>query len=192
MLHSILQVWGGAFYLLQKIFLSAAERSGQQWQRRWRIWSWIVYLIGLPAWVAIFASPDNRNWIAAAVETAGAPSMLVGLIIALRGHGHQPRWLDHLAKVMIVIGLGFSLYDFGGITTINQVCELALAAGFLGGTYLLAIQRPAGYLWFMLMNAANAVLMLRQDYFWLTIQQLASLAFIIDAYRVQRKKIVAQ
>jgi hypothetical protein len=30
---------------------------------------------------------------------------------------------------MIVIGLGLSLYDFGGLTTLNQWFEVGVAAG---------------------------------------------------------------
>ena len=185
-MHTVLQVWGGAAYLTHKICLSRAERSADsKANRRWRLWSWTVYLAGLPAWVAVFLA--ERNWIAATVEAGGAPAMAVGLIIALRGHGGAPRWLDHLARFAVVAGLGASLLDFGGITTISQVIELAIAAGFLMGTYLLAKDRMHGYFWFMLGNVSCALLMGIQGYLILMLQQMVSLGFVIDAYRMRRR-----
>lgn len=188
-MHIALQVWGGAAYLAHKICLSRAERSADNAaNRRWRLWSWTVYLAGLPAWVAVFLI--ERNWIAAAVESGGGPAMVVGLVIVLRGRGAEPRWLDLLARFAVIAGLGASLLDFGGITTVNQVIELAIAAGFLMGTYLLAKDRPQGYFWFMLGNVCCSLLMGIQGYHILMLQQAVSLAFVIDAYRTRRKKRV--
>src|SRR5690348_12220247 len=61
--------WGAAvFYLLNKIFLWFSERAVRARKaaaaRRWRILSWLVYLAGLPPWVAIFIA--KHDWIAAA------------------------------------------------------------------------------------------------------------------------------
>lgn len=110
MLNLLLQVWGGLFYLLNKVFFSRAERSkNSQGKQKSRFWAWAFYLIGVPAWVIVLVS--GRNWIAAAIETGGAPAMLVGLINARRGQGHAPLWLDHFAKLALAIGLGLSLYD---------------------------------------------------------------------------------
>jgi len=189
MFHILLQVWGGLFYLLNKIFFSRAERSDGEKKRLWKISSWVVYLIGLPAWVIIFIF--ERNWIAAALESGGAPSMALGLFIALRGKGKTPKWLDWVALIAIAVGLGYSLHDFGGITTWNQVLELSMVTGFLVGTYRLAKEKPSGYLWFLLMNASNAVLMAVEGYPYLFIQQVISFGFVADAYLVQRKKVRA-
>jgi len=183
---TILQIWGGLAYLLNKICFSLAERSADaRTNRRWRLRSWTVFLAGLPAWVIVFAI--EHNWIAAAVESGGVPAMAVGLIIALRGHGAEPRWLDRLARCSVVFGLVASLYDFGGITTLNQWLELAIAAGFLMGTYLLAKDRPRGYFWFMLGNVACSALMAIQGYHILMLQQAVSLVFVVDAYRQRRR-----
>ena len=108
----LLQLWGGAFYLLNKLFFAKAERAVyQELQHKWRLWAWTAYLVGLPPWVLIFIS--ERNWIAAAVESSGAPAMLIGLIAAWRGQDQFDKliWLDHLAKLMVVIGIGLSFYD---------------------------------------------------------------------------------
>ena len=189
-MHQILQWLGGGFYLLNKIFLSFSEharnRGDEARARKWRIASWAVYLVGLPPWVIIFVS--WRNWTAASVEASGAPAMLLGLVIALRGTTkNPPRWLDHLALVCIPLGFGYSLYDFGGITTINQWLEIGLVLGFLVGTYLLAKERASGYLWYVLMHVACGWLMWIQGYPWLFLQQLVSLVFIVDAYRMTRR-----
>ncbi|MBI2055136.1 MAG: hypothetical protein HYT39_03515 [Candidatus Sungbacteria bacterium] len=192
-MHQVLQWLGGGFYLLNKIFLSFSEharnRGDEVRARKWRIASWAVYLVGLPPWVIIFVS--WRNWIAASVEASGAPAMVLGLVIALRGTTkNPPRWLDHLALVCIPLGFGYSLYDFGGITTVNQWLEIGLVLGFLVGTYLLAKERASGYLWYVLMHVTCGWLMWIQGYPWLLLQQLVSLVFIVDAYRMTQKRRV--
>ena len=192
-MHQVLQWLGGGVYLLNKIFLSFSEyarnRGDEARARKWRIASWAVYLVGLPPWVIIFIS--WRNWIAASVEASGAPAMVLGLVIALRGTTkNPPRWLDHLALICIPLGFGYSLYDFGGITTINQWLEIGLVLGFLVGTYLLAKERASGYLWYVLMHVTCGWLMWIQGYPWLFLQQLVSLVFIVDAYRMTQKRRV--
>jgi hypothetical protein len=191
MLNIMLQLWGGTFYLLNKLFFSKAERAvNQRHRQKWRMRAWTAYLVGLPPWVFIFIS--ERNWIAAAVESGGVPAMLIGLIAARQDHTqlHEYVWLDHLAKLMILIGLGLSLYEFNGLATLNQFLELGIAAGFLMGTYLLAKSNPQGYFWLKAGNISAALLMMRQGYFLLMAQQVISLSLVIDAYRVQRRKVI--
>ena len=190
MIDVFLQLWGGSFYLLNKLSFSKAERAESlRYQMKWRLRAWSSYLIGLPPWVFIFIS--ERNWIVAAVESSGVPAMLVGLSVALKGHTqfYGNVWLDRLAKLTIVVGLGLSLYDFGGFVTLNQFMELGIATGFLMGTYLLAKVNPKGYFWLMEGNICAALLMMRQGYFLLMTQQILSLGLVIDAYRVQRRKV---
>ncbi|XXJ20461.1 hypothetical protein ACR42D_13190 [Desulfovibrio caledoniensis] len=182
----LLQIWGGSSYLLNKICFSRAERSATpDSNKAWRLRSWAIYLAGLPAWVTVFIL--EHNWIAAAVEAGGAPAMLMGFIIALRGDGREPRWLDYLARCSVFFGLAASLYDFGGITTLTQVFELSVAAGFLIGTYLSAKSNENGYFGFMLGNLGCAALMGGQGYYILMAQQLVSLIFVADAYRARRR-----
>ena len=188
-MSELMQWLGGGGYLLNKIFLSFSEHAlihKKFWQARsWRIASWAVYLIGLPPWVIIFIS--KRNWIAASVETSGAPAMLLGLVIACKGMNKKPpAWLDHLAVVCIPLGFAYSLYDFGGLNTLNQWLEIGLVLGFLVGTYLLAKHHPSGYLWYVLMHISCGWLMWIQHYSWLFGQQMISLIFIGDAYWVTR------
>ena len=183
----MLQIWGGLCYLLNKICFSRAERSRTgAGRKQWRVRSWGVYLAGLPAWVAVFLS--KHDWIAAGVESGGAPAMLAGLLIALRGRGAEPRWLDMVSKLAVVLGLALSVYEFGGINTLGQFLELGIAAGFLLGTYLAAHNQAQGYLWLMLGNLSCAALMGRQGFSILMVQQLLSLAFVVDAYAVRRGK----
>lgn len=182
----LLQIWGGACYLLNKVCFSLAERSTTRDRNRsWRLWSWGIYLAGLPAWVVVFIS--EHNWIAATVESGGAPAMTIGFIIALRGHGTEPRWLDYLARFSVVIGLVLSFYEFGGITTLTQVFELCIAAGFLMGTYLMAKDRIHGYFWLMLGNVSCSALMGIEGYYILMLQQAVSLFFVVDAYRTRHR-----
>ncbi len=190
MLNTLLQIWGGTFYLLNKLFFSRAERAiTRQNQKKWRQYAWIAYLFGLPPWVFIFIC--ERNWIAAAIESSGVPSMIMGLAIARQGHEdfHGAAWLDHLAKLMILVGLGLSFYDFGFLATLNQVIELGIAIGFIMGTYLLAKSIPQGYFWIALGNICAASLMFRQEYYILMAQQILSLGLVLDAYSIQQRKV---
>lgn len=191
MLNVLLQVWGGLFFLLNKIFFSLKERSiHQRWKKRWQVWSWVVYLIGLPGWIIIFII--ERNWIAASLEASGAPAMVLGLMIAIRGHGKSPRWLDVLAKVIMVAGIAYSLYDFGGLTTVTQLLEVVLVSAYLIGTYQLAHERANGYLCYIVMHVSCGWLMWIQNYPWLFWQQVVSLGFVLDAYFMWRKKQAAR
>lgn len=187
----LLQILGGGFYLLNKVFLWLSERhtrsQAKARARQWRIASWVVYLAGLPPWVIIFVY--RHNWIAAGVEASGVPAMVLGLVTSFRGHAkNPPRWLDWLALVCIPLGFGYSVYDFGGITHFGQWLEIGLVIGFLLGTYLLAKNKPSGYAWFVLMHLCCGWLMLIEHYPWLFAQQLVSLIFIGDAYRIALSK----
>ena len=188
----MLQIWGGLFYLFNKIFFSFAERSKSEEKRRtWRIASWSVYLIGLPAWFIIFIF--ERNWIAAALEAGGIPAMFLGLILALRGIEKKPtKWLDYAARITITTGIIYSLYDFKGITTLNQVLEIGIIIGFLMGTYLLAKQKANGYIWFMFMNISCAALMAVEHYPFLVLQQIISLGFVIDAFIACKRRSIVE
>ena len=187
MIDILLQIWGGLFYLLNKVFFSQAERSKSINDRKlWRIRSWIVYLAGLPAWVVVFIS--EHNWIAAGVDFGGGPAIIIRLIIALRGHRTEPKWLDYIAKLSVLVGLTLSVYEFGGIKHLSQLLELGITAGFLMGTYMMAKDNAQGYLWLMLGNVSCASLMGIEGFYILMTQQLVSLGFVTDAFLVRRKK----
>lgn len=162
----------GIGYFLQKVFLLVAEGDETEKARKWRIAGWSVYLIGLPMWLIVFYV--ENDWILFFVEAGGAPSMVLGLIIALRKRGNIPYWLDHLAIAMTILGITVSLYSFGGLVANTQFLELGVAIGFLVGTYQLAKKQPSGWLWYLLMNGSNATLMWLQGYELLMIQQLFS------------------
>ncbi|MBI3626890.1 hypothetical protein HY224_02505 [Candidatus Uhrbacteria bacterium] len=69
----------------------------------------------------------------------------------------------------------------------NQWLEVSLTLGFLLGTYLLAKDKPSGYLWYILMNISCGWLMEIQGYHWLFVQQVLSLGFTVDAYYSTRQ-----
>lgn len=181
-----LQIWGGLFYLLNKVFFSLSERTTDSAKRHLRILSWAVYLIGLPAVVAMLML--KHDWIFAAIEIGGAPSMTLGLVIALRGKGCEPKWLNYFALVAITLGLVYSLYAFGGMTTYIQWLEVGAALGFLVGTYRLAREHADGYFWYMLMNTSAGLLLWLQELHLFALQQGASLLFVIDAYYSWKRK----
>lgn len=188
-----LQWVGGICYFLQKVFLSIAERakSGKRTaiERHLHIAAWTVYLVGLPPWIIVFLS--RRDWIAAAVEASGAPSMVLGLIIARGGLKAKPGWLDRTAWICIPLGFTYSLCDIGLMTASTQWLEAGLALGFLVGTYQLANQNKQGYLWYVLMHISCGWLMLIQDVAGLAAQQALSLVFIVDAYCMARRNKIS-
>lgn len=189
----MVQVLAASFYLLNKIFFALAERNfGTAQEQFWRKWAWVVYLIGLIPWLVIFAKEDN--WIAFFVEAGGVPSMILGLVIALRGKGQEPAWLNWVALMAAVVGCYVSYNDLGGFGNFTQYLEFGLAVGFLGGTFLLAKQHAFGYVFFMLMNGCNAYLQYEQGYPLLVAQQVFSFCVMVYAYnltlRRQRKGLL--
>ncbi|NTV41106.1 MAG: hypothetical protein HGA61_02425 [Candidatus Moranbacteria bacterium] len=151
-----------------------------------RIVSWASCLAGLPAWVSLFMI--RHDWIAACLETSAVPSIILGITNTLKGSDKSFKLLDCLSIVAIVLGLSYSIYDLGGFGSLSQWLEIALASTFLAGTYLLAKKNANGYLWYVAMHILCALLTANQGFPMLAAQQLASLLFIVDAYRIAKKK----
>lgn len=188
-----LQTWGGAFYLFHKIFCSRYERTKRidlVVAQTWRTRSWLVYITGLPAVVAMLLIKDN--WIFAGLEAGAFPVMVLGLLLAMRGTTKEKidqtlGQLDPIVYILIGFGLGYSFHYFGGFITINQWLEIAASGGFLLGTYLQAKDDERQYFAYMLMNVVTATLMWREQYVWFTLQQIISLGFIVDAYKIRKR-----
>ena len=182
-----LQILGGLCYLLNKIFLSYAE--GVRDNQKLRVLGWAVYLIGLPAWVIILAI--KRDWMAVALEVGSVPAVLLGLTIALKGLEQTSELLKEgvkiFALVLLSVGVVYSLYDYGGITSFSQVLELGIMSGFLMGSHQLAKQNPNGWLWFMLLNSCMGILMAIQGKPILALQQAASFYFAARGFYVSQK-----
>ncbi len=182
----ILQVWGGGFYLLNKIFLALAEGKNEKTKRQLKIAGWIIYILGVPAWVMILIS--KHNWIAASVETGGVPSMLFGLFTVYQNAEAPNKIFDFIASlftyVFLILGVSYSVYDYGGIASVSQLLEIGVMIGFLVGSYLLAKNNSYGWLFFMLMNGSMASLMLIQNKPFLSVQQLVSLCFVIYGFAI--------
>jgi len=184
-----LQLWGGGFYLLNKILFAAAEGKQAIGKRRLRIAGWVVYILGVPAWVIMLVG--KHDWIAASIEAGGIPAMLFGLYNVYMNPDTPNRVFERIASVctymFLVTGGCFSLYEYGGITSVSQVLEMGVMVGFLVGSYLLAKKNLYGWLFFMLMNVSMASLMLLQDKPLLSVQQLVSLCFVVYGYRASLK-----
>lgn len=188
-----MQILGGVFYTLNKIFFSFKERSVGERARQWRIWAWVVYIIGLVPWLVILS--HEQNWMVVFVEAGGVPAMFLGLTLALRREDENPskrsrlfeKFFNQTAVTAAVLGIAYSLYDVGIMTSVSQWAELGVTIGFLVGTFRLAKDHLDGYLWFLLMNASAGLLMWLQGYDWLALQQAVSLAFVLDAYYFKRR-----
>lgn len=185
----LIQVWAGGFYLLNKVFFAFAEGKSDAVKRQLKLIGWSVYILGVPAWIIILVS--KNNWIAASIETGGVPSMILGLVTVYYHHKQPNRMLNIVAQacmyIFLVLGVGYSLYDYGGITSVSQVLEMSAMSGFLIGSYLLAKNISLGWVCFMVMNGSVAGLMYIQDKPFLSIQQLVSLCFVFYGFTMAMK-----
>lgn len=184
----VLQIWGGGFYLCNKILFSVAEGKKQSSKRQMKIVGWLIYILGVPAWVIILLS--DQNWIAASIEAGGIPAMLFGLYTVFCDSETLNRTFDRVASFFtygsIVLGVSYSFHEYGGISSLSQVLELGVTAGFLLGSYLLAKKNRIGWLFFILMNGSMASLMLIQNKPILSLQQLVSLCFVLYGFWASR------
>ena len=117
--------------------------------------------------------------------------MLLGLHTVYQNSNSPNRLFDKVASFFtygsIALGVGYSLFDYGGITSFSQILEMGVMLGFLLGSYLLAKNNRTGWLFFMIMNGSMATLMLIQHKPLLAVQQIVSLSFVIYGFRASRK-----
>ena len=185
----ILQIWGGSFYLINKICFAFAEGKERNRKRQLRIIGWVIYILGVPAWVIILII--KHDWIAASIEVGGVPAMLFGLFNVYKNSEKPNRFFDIVASfftyAFIIFGTSYSIYDYRGITSLSQLLEIGVMIGFLLGSYLLAKNKTYGWLFFMLMNGSMGTLMLIQNKPILTIQQAVSFCFVIYGFIIATK-----
>lgn len=184
----ILQVWGGVFYLTNKVLFAVAEGKQLQVKKSIKIYAWIIYILGVPAWVIILLG--HQNWIAASIEAGGIPAMVLGLYNTYHDNQKQHRIFNIIVAFCtyssLLFGLSYSLFIHGGIVSLSQVLEIGVMMGFLLGSYAIAKNNPVGWLFFMLMNLSMGALMLLQDKPILMAQQLVSLCFVAYALKASR------
>lgn len=180
----VLQIWGGLCYLSNKALFSVAERRSAATKKKLKIAGWLLYIVGVPAWVIILVG--HHDWIAASIEAGGVPAMLLGLYNTYHDNQKPHRRFNLLVSVCtyssLIFGVTYSVSIYGGITSLSQVLEMGVMVGFLLGSYLMAKNNRQGWLFFMLMNLSMASLMLLQDKPILMIQQLLSLSFVVYGY----------
>ena len=185
----ILQIWGGLFYLINKICFAIAEGKEENRKRHLKIFGWIIYILGVPAWVIILIL--KSDWIAASIEAGGLPAMIFGLFNVYKNREKPDRLFDIIASfstyAFIILGTSYSLYDYGGITSVSQLLEIGVMIGFLLGSYLLAKNNAYGWLFFMLMNVSMGTLMLIQNKPILAFQQMVSLCFVVYGFKTAIK-----
>jgi hypothetical protein len=187
-METFLQWWGGIGYLLSKIFIVRSEflKSG----RNSRLIGWFAYLVGMPAWIILLLS--RQNWIASAVEIAGIPSVILGIVLTWKQNNNPNKYIDGSIRVfialVILLGVVSSIYTFGGIKTFSQVLEILIIFGILLSNYLLAKKNPFGWLTFTLGLTSTSILMYIQNKPILCIQQLVSLIPVIIGFVVCMKK----
>jgi hypothetical protein len=174
-METFLQFWGGSGYFLAKVLLVRAEFLEKD--RNLRLSGWFLYLLGLPAWVILLVS--KQNWIAASIETAGVPAIILGIVITWKQNNNPNKIIDWSIRIftclMIIFGILYSVYTFNGIRTFSQILEIVIIFGYLVSNYLLAKRNPFAWLMFMVGLISMSILMYIQDKPILTIQQLISL-----------------
>jgi hypothetical protein len=174
-METFLQFWGGAGYFLAKVLLVRAEFVEKN--RNLRLAGWFVYLLGVPAWVILLAS--EQDWIAASIETAGVPAILLGIVMTWKQSAEANKKIDWSIRIftglMILLGVSNSVYTFNGIRTLSQILEIIIIFGYLVSNYLLAKRNPYAWLMFMTGLGSMSILMYIQDKPILCIQQLISL-----------------
>lgn len=184
----ILQILGGGFYLLSKIFLAAAEGRKENLKRKLRIVGWSTYMLGLPPIVWLFVL--KHRWIAAFLEAGGGPAMLLGLILTIRRLKKEKmplwlRYLEYFAFLTALVGAGISFWEYGSLGTKEQAMEFGLVVGYLAGTYILgSMDSPWGFICFMGMNICCGILMYWDDRMIMVGQQV--LSFCISGYGAYR------
>jgi hypothetical protein len=180
----VLQIWGGLFYLTNKICFALAEGKEKNRKRQLKIIGWTIYILGVPAWVAILII--KHDWIAASIEAGGIPAMLFGLYNVYKNSEKPNSFFDIIASffsyAFIIFGTSYSLYDYGGITSISQLLEIGVMIGFLLGSYHLAKNKAFGWLFFMIMNGSMGTLMIIQNKPILAIQQTVSLCVVVYGF----------
>ncbi len=185
----ILQAWGGSFYLINKIFFALAEGKKEKTKRWLKLSGWIIYILGVPAWVIILI--NKHDWIAAAIEAGGLPAMLFGLVYVYQNTAYPNKTFDWIALLstygFLLFGVCYSIYDYGGLSSVSQLLEIGVMVGFLSGSYLLAKNNSYGWLFFVLMNASMGSLMALQRKPILAAQQLVSLYFVLYGFTVASK-----
>lgn len=187
----ILQIWGGSFYLINKVLFALSEGLHGKTKKNLKITGWSIYILGVPAWVIILVG--HQDWIAASIEAGGIPAMLLGLYNTYHDHKRPHRTFNICVTLctysFLVFGLIYSLNLHGGITSVSQVLEVGVMLGFLLGSYYMAKNNPNGWLFFMLMNLSMASLMFLQDKPILMAQQLLSLCFVVYGFNKTRKSL---
>lgn len=185
----ILQIWGGGFYLTNKILFAFAEGKQGTLKKNLKVSAWLIYILGVPAWVIILVR--HNDWIAASIEAGGIPAMLLGLYNASHEHQKPHKRFNKVVSLCtwssLALGLTYSLNHYGGITSVSQLLEIGVMLGFLTGSYMMAKNNPTGWLFFMLMNLSMATLMLLQHKPILMTQQLVSLCFVIYGFTKSRR-----
>ena len=180
-----LQIWGGGFYLINKICFAFSEGEDTETGNRIRVFGWLAYILGVPAWVIILIG--SQNLIAASIEAGGLPAMFLGLYISWH-RGEKPndgiyKLVTFLTYIALAVGVINSLYLHGGLTSLSQFLEIGVMFGFLLSGYYIAKQNPVGWLYFMLGNVSMAALTYIEGALILMVQQLVSLIFVIYGYK---------
>ncbi len=185
------QAEGGVFYLLNKMFWLFEEISKAQGAERkadvWKIWGWKMYIIGTPGVIAFLLI--KHHWIFAAFEAGGIPMMLYGIFVSKPGKVYAGSRLDYIVLALFTAaGIFYSLWEFGGVTTIPQVLEGVIVFAFFASLFLKLHKKPSAYLWLAAMHLSAGYLLFLDGFLLIVLQQVVSFAVVAASYIVAVSK----
>jgi len=188
------QAEGGIFYFLNKVFWLFEEISESQGAARkadvWKIRGWKMYIIGTPGVIAFLLI--KHHWIFAAFEAGGIPMMLYGIFVSKPGKMYAGSWLDYIILgLFTVVGVLYSLWEFGGLTTAPQLLEAVIVFAFFASLLLKLHRKPTAYLWLAAMHLSAGYLLFLDGFLPIVLQQAFSFIVVVASYVVAVRKHTA-
>ncbi len=173
---TVLQVFGGGFYLLSKVFLSLAGES-----LLLRRIGWSVYIAGVPFWMMLLWI--KSDYIVLGLEFGGGLILVYALIKTFQKEVKGTTKLDIAANGLCVILFFVALYYTLGTKGFgfHPFLEVVIAFSFAISIMMLAKKDDRGWYVMLLLHVATGTLMYRQDVWLLAIQQAISGCFALWA-----------
>lgn len=188
-MEALLLITGGSLYLSSKTFLFSGELSKDEMKsKESRLLSWIFCLTA--SMPIFFWFLNHGNYIASLIILASGFVAAIHILMTAMNWKESAKKTTIATCIIVATSLPFSLHEFQGITTQTQMIEIAMAVGFLFGTYLLGIRDVRGHLGIAVMDVSSGALFFIQGYNLMAFQQAISVCLVIGTLfvNIPRKK----